>query len=541
MFLASYLYKNGYEAKILDLSTTDKIDSYFQDFLSNNQYDIIGFTANTPSRFIAWDLIKVARLKLSQALIVVGGPHFTYTAEETLSHIPEVDIVVKGEGEITLLEIIKAREADRPFDNIQGISYRSADGIIHNPPRKCPTDIDQFTIEEDIEDNIILPAGKYSPFMWLRNLEKKGVKALSISIGRGCPGKCVFCVYNKIAYRSRSIESIIAEIKHKIGKYNCRNFHFEDVHLLKRPRFFVELCERIIRDKLDIQWCAESRADITLDLIDLAKKAGCVSIDIGLESASQKILDTIKKGITADQVQQVINRCHELGIEMHVFCMISLPGESEEDAMRTLRFLADNKEKIKKTGMSTTHIFPGTELEQTARETGMIDKDFSWYNRGYSNDSPQITPRVNVPLWLENLSKERILWFQERSWGLNNGMEWSKFAASNLIPDGSKIALYSAGSMTSEFIHFYNRLAEKPYEIAFVIDKYKQGTAEGYAVVDLEEGLRRKPEYIIITSIGFYDEIREELSARGLKEYDDFLNVYFLQYFDREARTEQNA
>jgi anaerobic magnesium-protoporphyrin IX monomethyl ester cyclase len=407
LFLSSYLYKNGYRSTILDLSTSTDPRRELVRYIENRNIDLIGFTGTTENRFLVWDLIIDSKRYLPQVKIVVGGDHFTFTAHETMTHIPEVDIVVHGEGEKTLLEIVKCFENGGNLNNILGISYREDGNIIQNQRRPPEPDIDKLNIDDAVLGDVILPYGNYSPFMLLRNYEEDELKALPIHVGRGCPGKCVYCLYNKMMYRTRSVDSVFQEIKIKKKEYDCNVFHLEDPFLSKRSLFVEEFCNKIINEEIKIKWYAEIKANTNLNLLSLMAKAGCVSVDFALESASADVLKAIRKDIIIGDVNNIIKACKDLGIRAGMFIMISLPNEHNIDAWKTLNYVKAVNNLVKNIYPAVTIIYPGTELEVMAKERGIFATDFSWYDRNYQNDLPDLVYSP-VPLWIEHLSPEFI-------------------------------------------------------------------------------------------------------------------------------------
>ncbi|GEM_PF-604231 len=411
LFLISYLYKNGYRnGKILDLSVTKDTKEELEKYLKDNKFEVIGFTSTTENRFLVLELIKSAKKAAPKAKIIVGGDHFTYTAKEALKAIPEIDIVVRGEGELILSELIKAFERKKSFSNILGITYRKGKKIIENLDHPLEHDLDKLNIEESASKFIVIPKGNYSPFRIMRNYEREKLKALYIHAGRGCPGRCVYCLYNKKKYRTRSVESILKEIKEKIKKYNCNVFYLHDPFLLKNKDFVIKFCNRILKENINVKWYAESRLDVDVSLIPLMKKAGCISMDFGLESCSPRVIEAIRKGINMAQAQRIIDVCKKQGIKIKLFTMISLPEETEKDALETLGFLRKNKKFIATFSKSITRIYPGSELEAMAKEKGILDKNFDWYDGTYKNPIANLmeVKYAQTPVWLENLSPEFI-------------------------------------------------------------------------------------------------------------------------------------
>ncbi len=405
LFLASYLHTHHIKTKILDLSVCPSPKQELKDYLKTNHFDMVGFSGKTEGRFLTWDLIQLTKTLLPKVFIVVGGDFFTFTANQSLKTIKEIDVLVRDEGEITLLELVEALKNKKDFHSIQGISYRDhqTNEIIHNPPRPIEKDLDQFTISDDICDDVILPGDQYSPFMFLRHFEKEKLKAIPIQVGRGCPGRCVFCMYHKKKYRSRTVDSVIAEIKQKKEKYQCHTFHLQDPHLVKNIGFVREFCHRLLNENINIKWYAESRVDINHDLLVLMHRAGCISMDFGMESANDTVLAALKKGISIQQVRDVIHLCARLGIRVNLFSMFSLPDETEKEARETLSFIKENHLIITSIGCACAIIYPGSDLEVMAKERGIIAKDFNWYDRSYKNDWADFN-LPTVPSWKEHLS-----------------------------------------------------------------------------------------------------------------------------------------
>jgi len=419
LFLTSYLKKNGYPSQILDLSTSRNSILVLNSYLNEMKPGLVGFTATTENRFQVWDMISLTRRVLPDSVIVVGGHHFTYTADAALEAIPEIDIIVRGEGEQTLLHLIQVLEKQGDLLEINGISYRSKNGTVnHNPERSCEPDIEKLMIDDDTYTDVILPCGSYSPYMLLRNYERERIKAIPIHVGRGCPHKCVYCGYSNMKYRTRKPEAVVDEIERKKKLFNCDFFHLQDPTLSKNTAFLSQFCSELKRRNLKIQWYAEVRADMNLDNLELMASNGCISLDFALESGSDTILETIKKRIKREQVEVLLEKSHKLGLRAFLFSMISLPDETERDAVMTRQFFESNGRKLASIpGQAVTRIYPGTELEKMAFERGVLSKNFSWYDRTYKNQMPEIS--AETPLWIEHLTSDFIRRCQNEMSDLN--------------------------------------------------------------------------------------------------------------------------
>jgi len=254
-----------------------------------------------------------------------------------------------------------------------------------------------------------LPYGNYSDFMLLRNYEEDQLKALPIHVGRGCPHKCVYCLYGKVKYRTRRAASVAKEIEEKHIAYNCDVFHLQDPNISKNKKFLKELCDELDSRRLNIKWYAEARADLNIEMLEVMAKSGCISLDIALESGSNSVLKSIRKNTNVEQTSRVIDACHELGIRTYIFLMLSLPDETRDDAYATVEFVKSKLSKLSKIGRcAITTIYPGTEIEQMALDRGILPESFSWYERVYIGAMPDRDPIT--PVWLEHLD---VLFIQE--------------------------------------------------------------------------------------------------------------------------------
>ncbi|MBU3917189.1 B12-binding domain-containing radical SAM protein, partial [bacterium] len=530
MYLLNYIKKFNYSGKILDLAFIQNYKDYYSKYLRQNKFQIIGFTGITLQRFDVLDLIKITAIIQPEAMIFVGGPHFTATAKETIESIPEIDVIVHGEGEISLLKLMKRYENNKGLDGIEGISYRENGKIFHNPNQTFVAEIEQFSINDSIYENIIMPDGEHEHLAKFANYESDNKKGIIVTAGRGCPGKCIFCLnFRKFKPRYKRLDAIINEIIEKKKKYKCNNFMFWDPCFIKRRIFFEEFCKKLIKEKIVINWWAETRPDFDVSLLKLAKESGCISLDIGMESASQKVLDVLKKNIKIEQVQDVVDKCYELGIKVHVTAMVSMPDETTEDILKTLKFLSDNSYKLSNISISPTQILPGTELEEIAKKRGVIHKDFTWYDRDAHeiNQKPDIFS-INVPIWTEYFSRESILSIIDRINIIEKGLSWDNFIKITGIKSDAKIVVYSAGGAT---LNFLSRLSKDypKFHIEFIIDKYKNGELNGIPILDMNTALKKQFDFIIVTTFGHYDEVKDLLIGHDFKEYEDFAFLYFYE------------
>ncbi len=415
-WLAAVLRENGYK----DVSLIDSMANRYKreeiiDLLKKQNPDVIGVSFTTQIRFEALALIRMIRKDFPKALIVTGGPHPSLTSKDLLSNVPEVDVVVRGEGEVSFLNLIKAAEKGESFENVKGISFRNRKGeIVENLNEMMIQDLD--TLPFPARD--LLPMEKYE---LITALSKKG--ATTIMSSRGCPFQCVFCSTSKHwghKIRQRSAQKVVDEIEYLVKTYPFIKGirFFDDVFTVSKDRV-MEVCREISKRNLGISWECEARVDtIDKELVEAMKNSGCEFIDLGVESGSNRILKNIKKGITVEQVIFAAKTIKEAGIEAKAFIMHGLPGETYEDIKKTVflsRYLFYNLGI--ETTQTITAIYPHTEIERLAKEMGTFPKDFSW-NKYYRNEKfyPPLTLDPHSPVFEQpDLTYEQIFKYVKRA------------------------------------------------------------------------------------------------------------------------------
>ena len=408
LFLKYYLHDHAYEAKIIDCSHYDyNYKQILKIIKGKNSKPIIGITAYTRERFHAYRLIEKIKEAIPESLIVVGGRHFGFLAEETLTELSGVDIVVRGEGEITMKEICDMVSKGITIDSILGISYRKNGNIQHNAERPFENNLDLFR-SFDLSDTE--EAQKHT-MVSNSKVDAKN-EYFSVMATRGCPNKCIYCSLSATKVRFRSIESIIQEIEEKIFLTGMRNVSFLDSSLTINRSFVENLCNRIIEKKLNIRINCYSRVNIELDVLKLMKKAGLVSVEIGLETGSPKVLKSIRKNINIDQFRKFCKEAHGLGIKIYVFCMMSLPDETIEDVDMTISLVEELAQYIYHVGMQTTRVLPDTALYAMAKNRKLIASDFNWFKPYQFPDELKTLTKdpmyESIPLYIEHLNAEVI-------------------------------------------------------------------------------------------------------------------------------------
>ena len=385
-YIAAVLEKNGHVVSIIDMNV---INSH-HDFLSKakeKDYELIGLTATTPIINNCLRTIKILKKLHPRARIVLGGWHATAMPVETMKICRDLDIIVKGEGEATIKELVEALTNQRSLHDLQGILYRNEAGdIVENPDRPLIEDI----------DSIPFPARHLLP---IEDYQKMGVSFITYDASslqydkskgypnvthmltsRGCYNRCTFCadhIIYKQKIRFHSPEHVVAEIKDAISRFNIRIFNILDPVFLLNQNRIRAICKLIIKEKLSIQWCCQGRVaeKVSFETLDLMRRAGCEKIYYGIESGSPRVLKAINKNITIKQIRDTIANTKKAGIPSHVFFLYGFPGETMDDYYYTRQLI--NEVKPNSIEVHEVIPLPGTDLFASELAANNLDTS-SW-------------------------------------------------------------------------------------------------------------------------------------------------------------------
>ena len=404
--IAAVLEKEGYEVTLLDanalrLKPTD-IVPYVTDA------NVVGLTAMTPTINAAIGIARYIKQANHDLTIILGGAHVTLLPNETLGSAPEIDVVVRGEGEQTIIELLRAFECELPLDNIPGISYRRNGKVHSTPARSTSVDLDSLPFLA----YHLLPWQRYRP----HPPHGRAFPFAAMVTSRGCPYQCSYCSKpifgNK--FRGQSPERIVEEITYYRERFGVKEIAFyDDVFTLDKKRAYA-IADNIIKKGLKICWTSETRVNLVdKELLRHMKQAGCYAIAYGIESASPEILDTLNKGITLEQVEEAVRLTQQVGLQTIGYFMFGSPGESQESIAKTIQFT--KKLKLDFAQFAITTPYPGTELYDLYLE-GRND-DVPWENFVYEGTGRSITPvfesnglsQAELQHWMRRAYKEFYL------------------------------------------------------------------------------------------------------------------------------------
>lgn len=409
LYIAAVLEKEGYEARIVPADilklSWGQIRREIQDF----KPDLIGVTSYTENRFQSFKLIKLAKTAYPRALTILGGPHASMASEDCLEYIPELDIVVRGEGETTALELCRSLEKEKnrkSLETVTGISYMLNGHIQTNPPRDPISDLDSLPFPA----LHLIPFEKYNFAFEVPSYGK--LPAASIISSRGCPYNCNFCatpVNWGRNVRMRSPQNLVNEIESLVQKYGARVIFFFDDTFNINPGRVEEICDLIIERGLNIFWKCDIQVEgINKSLLTKMKQAGLFHLSFGLEAGSERVRnEVINKKINIDDFHHIIQWCHELDIIPNPFFIFSHPTETWEEARKTIGVIEQYKSRIEPS-IAILHIYPGTPLEQAAKGLGLLPRNFSWTKKYHSKIITLPEAQGDAPLFQDKLTWAQI-------------------------------------------------------------------------------------------------------------------------------------
>jgi radical SAM superfamily enzyme YgiQ (UPF0313 family) len=384
-YLAGSLLAHGYEVDIFDAAAEEGYETLAQR-LDRETFDVVGISSCTPLIYEAWGAAALA--KKYRAVTILGGPHLTLMPDESMQQ-PIVDMVVRGEAEDTIIEVMRALEKDRGkqvghgqprlfksdlWSGIRGLSFRDGQGrVVHNPDRPLRDDI----------DNIPMPAHQLYHIERYTNLNPltdgldPKARAYTLVTSRGCPYKCIFCskpITGK-TWRPRSVDNVIDEWRFLVKDMRATEIGITDDIWnldLKRAK---EICRHLIDERLNtVPWVTIHGMKVNHtdgELFELMKAAGCKRVGFGVESGDDRILrQVIKKGQTVEMVRRCFRDAKSAGLQTMGFFIFGMPGETEETMEKTIRLALELDPDLANFLIAAP--YPGTEMWDILKREGNI-------------------------------------------------------------------------------------------------------------------------------------------------------------------------
>jgi len=311
-YMAAVLEKNGYEVTVVDCPPLNMTYEGLKRKILRLEPDIVGITSVTVTFSSAIQAARVIKESYPQTLIVLGGPHVTVMDEQTLSEQPEVDIVVRGEGEQTMLELVDLTSKSnlKNLGEVAGITFRENGEIIRTQDRPFIQDLDELPY----------PAYKFFP---LRRYRRFGKLILPIITSRGCSFNCSFCLAPRMAgkkFRARSPKNVVDELEMLRDVYEPDAFTFHDETFTHDKKRVFKICEEMKNRNIGLPWDCSTRVDqVSKDVLVKMRAAKCQLVSFGVESGSQEILNAMRKGTTVSQNETAIMWARAQGKVKYMF------------------------------------------------------------------------------------------------------------------------------------------------------------------------------------------------------------------------------
>ncbi len=376
LYLAAVLKEIGIEVSVLDQPALGLTVGETVRWVDKENPDVVGFSTLTSSGQTAGLISNRVKEKNPEVTTVFGNHHATFNAERILRKYPSVDIVVRGEGEKTVVELVNCLENGGDLKKVRGINFRSEGKVVSTPDQPLIEDLDALPIP----DRKLLEAD-YHCLIAGANIAPK--KFTSIVTSRGCVYGCRFCSCKELAksrWRPRSAESTLEELRF-LANEGYKQLILVDDAFTMNPKRVIEICRGIKKEKLDFEWICEGRVDIcSYGMLREMVEAGCRVLYLGIENANQRILDYYNKRITPRQSETAVKTSKKAGVDVTVGSFIlGAPDETHEEIWNTVKFAQRLPIDLPQFNILGAH--PGNDIWNEFVAKGFIDPE-EWWEKG---------------------------------------------------------------------------------------------------------------------------------------------------------------
>jgi anaerobic magnesium-protoporphyrin IX monomethyl ester cyclase len=372
--LAACLEQNGTAVEILDANALNIGWEGLIGAISASKPDLIGATVYTPYVAEVARAVDLARRAAPSATIVLGGPHVTFTAQETLRTYPEVDVVARGEGDQVLVDLAQALAKVDDLDGVPGITFRSDGGFVETPP---PPPVDVTALP--------LPAFHLLPMERYR-FPALGGPFATVLASRGCPFRCTFCSewpFWRNGWRPYDPDAVVEQLDVLVNRYGRRNIWFGDDCFNVDGDHVAAICEGILRRGINVDWFYQGRADMLVrykELVPLMRRAGNRLVQLGIEAATDDQRDELNKQLRTETVKEAVSLLRQEDIVCQGMIIVGVPSDSPrtfEHKVAFAKWLG-----IDQPVFTMYTPFPGTQAYEDAVANGWLElpADFGRYD-----------------------------------------------------------------------------------------------------------------------------------------------------------------
>ncbi len=371
-YLAAITKSEGLATEIVDMPALNLSLNEAANIIASKKPDYVGFTAVSLAVDNAAKLASILKNSNPSLKILIGGSHITAEPEQTFAKYECFDVGIIGEGEDTIIRLLKSLENGNDLSSIRGIVFRRDGNIFQTERNNLISDLDSLPMPAW---NLLPDIRKhYKPTGYAVNR----FPSFSLVTSRGCSFKCTFCDRSVFGnrYRKHSPEYIIEMMKDLIFRYGIRDIRINDDEFMLDKNHVKNVCSRILKEKLDISWSCLGRVDDADEgLLRIMKRAGCWQIRYGIESGSQEVLNAINKKISLQQIENAVSLTRKVGIKTIGFFMMGLPTETEKDLQDSVNFAL----KLELDDFKINYLapFPGSQIHSEINKYGSSNLEWS--------------------------------------------------------------------------------------------------------------------------------------------------------------------
>ncbi len=372
MYLAGAVEQAGFSPHIIDANLLNATPDKVTGIIEGLHPDLVGLTATTATISRVFQYIKKIRDVLPECFIFIGGPHVTFLPAETLAGCRELDAVVIGEGEETVVDLVKSFSITDPRwpDAVRGIACRHKDGdterIVVTPARPLIRDL----------DTLPFPARHLVPYNEYKLFDNDAGAGFMIT-SRGCTFACNYCSSSHLMggkFRARSPKNVVDEVEELAVKYHVANLEFLDDNFMLNHSRALAIGREIRARGLDVSFVASSRVnEVNPEVLRELKRAGMSTIYYGVESGSMKTLELMNKRITLSMAEDAVRTAKDCGISVLTSFILGYPGETYEDMDATIRFAIHLDPDYAQFTILTP--YPGTPIFRELKEKNLLATD----------------------------------------------------------------------------------------------------------------------------------------------------------------------
>jgi anaerobic magnesium-protoporphyrin IX monomethyl ester cyclase len=437
-YLAAVIEKAGYELKVFDCPALEIDLKTLGAKLASFEPDVVGITSVTPMIESTLLTARLAQENCPNATVVLGGPHATFMDSQILSEHPEVDVIVRGEGEQTMLDLLQNLFQSGDLQAVLGISFRKNGQVIRTPNRPFIQNLDE------------LPRPAYHYFA-LKKYQFFGKTVLPILTSRGCPFQCSYCVSSRMvgkAFRARDPNLVVDELEWLKNVHDAGAFSFYDDAFTYDMQRAITICEEIKKRNIGVPWDCQTRVDrISKEILVKMRDADCQLVSFGAESGCQAILDSVNKKTTIEQNEKAVKLAKDVGLSVAMSVIIGYPGETVDTLRQTFDFIRRTKPDYVYLCLATP--YPGTALRSALEELGWpMSSDWSRYDmQGPVFENP------SLPVDLVKMRREFYNRFYSWSYILRQSLKGT-FYSKNMARTALNDRVWRTKLLRSVFVNF---------------------------------------------------------------------------------------